>query len=820
MRAKRCEQHLHLALLVCFAVIMVGCGGGSDSSVPEINTPPISATNSVPQITSSAFVKTQENVTNVILTLTANDPDNDTLTFAIIGGADSGLFNIDEQSGEITFKVSPDFESPSDSDTDNQYELSVSVSDGINSQVIQDVVFSVTDISSISAKVTFPPLKHNFGGGIESVSLAGILEDSEDGVVLDTDVVSMTFNGVPVDLPLGGDKWAVSSTMQEGISNFELALTGLDDQTMLQDIILYNHPIFDSANYFTLNASNNSILAVDSRQKTLISMDLTSGQKSLVSGGVKGAGIAFSEPVSVALDADNGKAYVTDRATATPEGGQKRGAIIEVDINTGERTLFTNAYDFLSGGPFDPYAITFDKLNNRLIVTNDLFFIDAIISIDIETGIHSMLSDENTGSGENIVEARDLVFDEANNRLLIAEVAPNPDSIVSIDLDGGVRTVLSSGGNMERLAYDSVNNRLFSTNPFSRRVIEVDLSTGEQTTVSDDNLGEGVNFEYPLGITVNNSQQLLLMDTKLDMILSVDSTNGNRNRLHYAVTGDGPTLIDPRDLTYDAESNKLYVSDGIGAVYEIELETSNRRIISSNDIGLGVELKAIQGVSWDSINKQLLVSKSGYGAKIIAVNPSDGNRTTLSGDGVGTGPAFSPVHLISDVQNNRVITSGGSRDSDVVAVDLSTGDRTEIYSSHNRFVDFVALDSTSNTLYFSENIQGPSIRKVNLATSEEIIISDENVGEGPILGEIRDIVLDKSKNRLIFSDNYHNNIVAVDIETGNRVILSDNTQNRGIKLHNLRKILFDETENRLFAIDRDAVIQIDLNSGIRTILSR
>ena len=123
-------------------------------------------------------------------------------------------------------------------------------------------------------------------------------------------------------------------------------------------------------------------------------------------------------------------------------------------------------------------------------------------------------------------------------------------------------------------------------------------------------------------------------------------------------------------------------------------------------------------------------------------------------------------------------------------------------------------------MYFSENIQGPSIRKVNLATSEEIIISDENVGEGPILGEIRDIVLDKSKNRLIFSDNYHNNIVAVDIETGNRVILSDNTQNRGIKLHNLRKILFDETENRLFAIDRDAVIQIDLNSGIRTILSR
>mgnify|MGYP000001723529 CR=1 FL=1 len=70
-------------------------------------------------------------------TVTANDPDtSDTLTFSIIGGVDAGLFSIDPVTGELTFDVAPDFESPTDNDGDNVYEVTVQASDGLNVEVV------------------------------------------------------------------------------------------------------------------------------------------------------------------------------------------------------------------------------------------------------------------------------------------------------------------------------------------------------------------------------------------------------------------------------------------------------------------------------------------------------------------------------------------------------------------------------------------------------------------------------------------------------------------------------------------------------------
>jgi hypothetical protein len=46
-----------------------------------------------------------------------------TLTYAIVGGADRGLFGIDSATGSLSFKVSPDFEAPADADAIRQLPL-------------------------------------------------------------------------------------------------------------------------------------------------------------------------------------------------------------------------------------------------------------------------------------------------------------------------------------------------------------------------------------------------------------------------------------------------------------------------------------------------------------------------------------------------------------------------------------------------------------------------------------------------------------------------------------------------------------------------
>ncbi len=52
------------------------------------------------------------------------------LTYAIAGGADAALFQIDSATGALSFKAAPNFESPIDAGADNIYDVIVSASDG------------------------------------------------------------------------------------------------------------------------------------------------------------------------------------------------------------------------------------------------------------------------------------------------------------------------------------------------------------------------------------------------------------------------------------------------------------------------------------------------------------------------------------------------------------------------------------------------------------------------------------------------------------------------------------------------------------------
>ena len=94
-----------------------------------------------------------ENSTTVT-TVTATDVDlpNDALTFGISGGADAAKFSIVPATGVLTFKTAPDFENPGDSDHNNLYEVTVTVTDSIgqvDSQALSVTVFDVQASLSI-----------------------------------------------------------------------------------------------------------------------------------------------------------------------------------------------------------------------------------------------------------------------------------------------------------------------------------------------------------------------------------------------------------------------------------------------------------------------------------------------------------------------------------------------------------------------------------------------------------------------------------------------------------------------------------------------
>ena len=127
-----------------------GNGGETTGSV-IVN---ITAVNDAPVITGgdSTSKSVAENST-AVMTVSADDVENDPISYSISGGEDDSKFDINASSGELKFKDAPDYENPTDANGDNDYIVEVSASDGSLSDT-QIVTVTVTDEDdTVSGKV-------------------------------------------------------------------------------------------------------------------------------------------------------------------------------------------------------------------------------------------------------------------------------------------------------------------------------------------------------------------------------------------------------------------------------------------------------------------------------------------------------------------------------------------------------------------------------------------------------------------------------------------------------------------------------------------
>ena len=117
MRNKK-PQHRYFILSL---LLLSACGGGGGGGSSNDN-------NRIPFISnSSSNFDVKENQTDAF-TVIAGDPDGDAISFSL-SGTDSSKLSINS-SGDVSFVATPDYENPTDANTDNDYDFSVSVSDG------------------------------------------------------------------------------------------------------------------------------------------------------------------------------------------------------------------------------------------------------------------------------------------------------------------------------------------------------------------------------------------------------------------------------------------------------------------------------------------------------------------------------------------------------------------------------------------------------------------------------------------------------------------------------------------------------------------
>jgi hypothetical protein len=123
--------------------VTVTASDGTNSTNQAVTITVTDGNENSPAFTSATTGTVAENAT-AAYTATATDPDGDTVTFSIAGGADAALFAIDTNTGALTFITAPDFEAPGDGDTNNVYEVTIRATDGVNN-TDQTVNITVTD---------------------------------------------------------------------------------------------------------------------------------------------------------------------------------------------------------------------------------------------------------------------------------------------------------------------------------------------------------------------------------------------------------------------------------------------------------------------------------------------------------------------------------------------------------------------------------------------------------------------------------------------------------------------------------------------------
>lgn len=112
--------------------------------------------------------------TTAVTTVSASDPNDDTITFGIrtgVGyGVDGTQFQIDPHTGALRFVSAPDYEVPSDDGLDNSYEVTVEISDGKGGTTLQLVIVYVTDLNEgVNSR---PVITSNGAGADASISIS------------------------------------------------------------------------------------------------------------------------------------------------------------------------------------------------------------------------------------------------------------------------------------------------------------------------------------------------------------------------------------------------------------------------------------------------------------------------------------------------------------------------------------------------------------------------------------------------------------------------------------------------------------------------
>ena len=527
---------------------------------------------------------------------------------------------------------------------------------------------------------------------------------------------------------------------------------------------------------------------------------------------------------SLGFDAANNHAYAVKR-------GQ---SLVKFDIGNGTSEVISDSSIAIGSSDTefgDTQGIVLNLAAGVAYVTD--WSASSVIEVNLATGARTTIADNSTADVNNtFISPIALVLDDTNNRFLVLDFGRG--SVIEVDSLNGTRRVISSAQVPNRvnafreakdMVLDTANNRVLVLDTGLEAVVAVDLDTGERTIMGAIQ-GGSLPWYRRFDLDSINSRVLLV--------------NQHVGLVEMNFAGVSNTIIDKdfREIVFNPLNEHAFVLEadsGSGQVLEIvdmDLATTETVIVPTGvtpdntlslDNPFDIEINSAGNVAYVSDIDR---------AAIITLDLDTGARTLLSNN--TTSVAASNIDFVTvkgivlDADNNRLLVVDSSQKS-IIAVALNTGARTllsdntievgnstfDLYSPR-----YIGLDAANNRALV---LDGANLVAVSLANGARTILSNASIASDIELSSQSDLTIDIAGNRALVADLNRNSVIAVDLNTGVRTVLVDSaTSVEGIDgFQKPLGIAIDPQNNRIILVDwwKRAVNAADLTSGTRTQLA-
>jgi DNA-binding beta-propeller fold protein YncE len=408
-----------------------------------------------------------------------------------------------------------------------------------------------------------------------------------------------------------------------------------------------------------------------------------------------------------------------------------------------------------------------------------------VVSTAIVFGIVACSSDDG-GSDEAAVE---MWFPPGSGLVTVASLtvrggASNPSTIVAVRVNGVVAT--TTNGFAE---WEAEISLAMGANPV---IVESEDAGGQVDTVASLTItrtGFDLWQEVDTAALEPHAPRALVLEQERTLSF-LDLETGARDLVSDGWAVPDPVLSDPLALAPDLAGNRVLFTKVLGyevprrgALYEIDLATGARTVISDEGIGSGTPLMFPHVLAIDHAHGRAVMLESlgdwdappPHVPAIVAVDLETGDRTVLSGDGIGAGIELSrPEDLALDPEGNIAYVFDAGLHA-LLSVDLATGARTVVASGPA--VDdgvgfpnhgYMELDAANHRVLLSDADLG-RLLTIDLSTGEltfvaNIFLLDQTRGSG-------DFMFDAPRDRIIF--HIGDAFMTLDLTTGERQRISN-----------------------------------------------